>query len=102
MASLTLPYPTFNWKCSYQLRVFDQFHAQRELWLAGEQVDPTLQYTKIVLMLGDDGLSHWSKLKLSSEDKWESDRVFQAFENSLCTNISHQNACPVLYNSFHQ
>ena len=43
--------------------------AKAELWLADEWVDPTLQYTKIVLMLGDEGLSCRSKFKLSDEEK---------------------------------
>ena len=64
MASNTFPYPSFNWKSSDQLQVFDMFQAKAELWLAGGKVGKELQYTKIVSMLGDEGLSRWFKFKL--------------------------------------
>ena len=52
-----LPIPTFNWKSSDQIREWDIFEAKAKLWLAGEKVEKELQYTQIVLMLGDEGLS---------------------------------------------
>ena len=53
----TIPYPTFNWKATDQIRAWDLFQAKAELWLAGEEIKEEIQYTKIVLMLGDEGLS---------------------------------------------
>ena len=102
MASNTLPYPTFDWKSSDQLRSFDIFQAKAELWLAGEKVEKELQYTKIVLMLGDEGLSRWSKFKLSDDDKKKPDTVFQKFKDSLGKDISFRTARATLYNSFRQ
>ena len=72
----TIPYPTFNWKATDQIRAWDLFQAKAELWLAGEEIKKEIQYTKIVLMLGDEGLSRWSKwvkmkgktLKMSSQN----------------------------------
>ena len=55
--STTLAPPTFNWKATDQIHTWETFQAKAELWLAGERVDPELQYTKIVLMLGDEGFS---------------------------------------------
>ena len=31
----TIPYPTFNWKATDQIRAWDLFQAKAELWLAG-------------------------------------------------------------------
>ena len=45
--------------------------------------------------------SHWSKLKISDEDKKKPDTVFKASHDSLDTVISHHNAHATLYNSFY-
>ena len=58
----TIPYPTFNWKATDQIRAWDLFQAKVELWLAGEEIKEEIQYTKIVLILGDEGHSRWSNL----------------------------------------
>ena len=55
-----IPCPTFDWKAKDQLRAWDIFEAKAKLWLAGEKIEKKLQYTKIVLMLGDEGLSRWT------------------------------------------
>ena len=63
----TIPYPTFNWKATDQIRAWDIFQAKAELWLAGEEIKEEIQYTKIVLMLGDEGLSRWSKFDMGAD-----------------------------------
>ena len=75
----TLPWPTFDWKCSDQLQAWDIFQAKAELWLAGEKVEKEIQYTKIVLMLGDEGLSRWTKFKLTDDNCKKPDVVFKTF-----------------------
>ena len=65
----TIPYSTFNWKATDQIRAWDIFQAKAELWLAGEEIKDEIQYTKIVLMLGDEGLSRWSKFNMGAEEK---------------------------------
>ena len=94
--------PAFNWKNTDQLRVWDQFQAKVELWLAGEKVDKPLQYTKIVLMLGDKGLSRWTIFKLSEDDKKDKAIVFKAYRDSLGKDISYRTSQATLYNSLHQ
>ena len=102
MASNTLPHPTFNWKSADQLRAFDIFQTKAELWLAGEKVDEELQYTKIVLMLGDEGLSRWAKFKLTEAEKKVPETVFKKFRDSLGKDISYRTARATLYNGFRQ
>ena len=63
----TIPYPTFNLKATDQIRAWDVFQAKAELWLAGEEIKEEIQYTKIVLMLGDEGLSRWSKFDMGAD-----------------------------------
>ena len=94
--------PTFNWKCSDPLRSWDQFQTKAELWLAGEKIDKEIQYTKIVLMLGDEGLSRWTKFKLSDDDKKKPTEVFKAFRDSLGTDVSFRTARATLYNNLRQ
>ena len=62
----TIQYPTFNWKATDQIRAWDLFQAKAELWLAGEEIKEEIQFTKIVLMLGDEGLSRWSKFDMGA------------------------------------
>ena len=81
--STTLSPPTFNWKSNDQIRTWEIFKAKAQLWLEGEKVDKELQYTKIVLMLGDEGLSRWNKFKMSAADKKDPDKVFQVFRDSF-------------------
>ena len=64
----TIPYPTFNWKATDQIRAWDLFQAKAELWLAGKEIKEEIQYIKIVLMLGDEGSADgqnltWVKMK---------------------------------------
>ena len=98
----TLPWPTFDWKCSDQLRAWDIFQAKAELWLAGEKVEKEIQYTKIVLMLGDEGLSRWTKFKLTDDNCKKPDVVFKTFRDSLGKDISYLTAHATLYNNFRQ
>ena len=98
----TIPFPTFNWTCSNQLCIYNQFQAKAELWLAEEKVEKALKYTKIVLMLGDEGLGRWMKFKLSDHDRKDPQNVFKAFWDSLGKDVSYQTAWATLYNSFHQ
>ena len=79
MSTTTLPCPNFNWKCSDQLHGWDIFQAKAELRSAGEKVEKAIQYTKIVLMLGDEGLSRWTKFKMSETDQKDPTKVFRAF-----------------------
>ena len=61
MNTTTLHCHSINWKSSHKLCAWDIFQAQTEPWLTGEKVEKAIQYTKIVLMLGDEGLSRWTK-----------------------------------------
>ena len=97
-----LPCPTFNWKCCNPLCSWDQFQTKAELWLAGQKIDKEIQYTKIVLMLGDEGLSRWTKFKLSDDDKKKPTEVFKAFRDSLGTDVSFRTARATLYNNLRQ
>ena len=63
----TIPYLTFNWKATDQIRAWDLFQAKAELWLAGEEIKEEIQYTKIFLMLGDEGLSRWLKFDMGAD-----------------------------------
>ena len=65
-------------------------------------MDKELQYTKIVLMLGDEGLSRWNKLKMSAADKKDPDKVFQAFRDSFGKDVSYHTARTTLYKNFQQ
>ena len=89
--------PKFDWKAQDQIRAYDQFQAKAKLWLAGEKTEPELQYTKIVLMLGDEGLSRWTKFKLSEDDQKDPEKVFKAFRDSLGSEESFHTARAKLY-----
>ena len=66
--SAKLPLPIFNWKSKDQIREWETFKAKAKLYLAGEKIETELQYTHIVLMLGDEGLSRWTQFNLSEDD----------------------------------
>ena len=83
-----IPYPTFNWKATDQIRAWDLFQAKAELWLAGEEIKEEIQYTKIVLVLGDEGLSRWSKFDMDADKRKIPEDVFAKFKESLGTDIS--------------
>ena len=100
--SSTLAPPTFNWKSSDQIHAWETFKAKAELWLAGEKVDPTIQYTKIVIMLGDEGLSRWKKFNMSDEDKKDPEKVFKEFRDSFGKDVSYRTARATLYKNFRQ
>ena len=97
-----LPIPTFNWKSSDQIREWDIFEAKAKLWLAGEKVEKELQYTQIVLMLGDKGLSRWTKFKLTDKQMKQPVNVFKVFHDSLGKDISFWTARAKLYKNFCQ
>ena len=84
-----LPIPTFNWKSSDQIREWDSFEAKAKLWLAGEKVEKELQYTQIVLMLGDESLSRWNKFKLTDEQMKQPVNVFKVFRATAWEKIFH-------------
>ena len=65
----TLPYPTFNWKTQDQICTWEIFEAKAKLWLAGEEIKEELQYMKIVLMLGEEGLNRWTKFQMTDDDQ---------------------------------
>ena len=88
----TIPYPTFNWKATDQIRAWDLFQAKAELWLAGEEIKEEIQYTKIVLMLGDEGLSRWSKFDMGADARKIPKDVFTKFKESLGKDISFRTA----------
>ena len=98
----TIPYPTFNWKATDQIRAWDLFQAKAELWLAGEEIKEEIQYTKIVLMLGDKGLSRWSKFDMGADARKIPKDVFAKFKESLGKDISFRTARATLYSSFQQ
>ena len=98
----TIPYPTFNWKATDQIRAWDLFQAKAELWLAGEEIKEEIQYTKIVLMLGDEGLSRWSKFNMGADARKIPKDVFAKFKESLGKDISFRTARATLYSSFRQ
>ena len=98
--STTLSPPTFNWKSNDQISTSEIFKAKAQLWLEGEKVDKELQYTKIVLMLGDEGLSRWNKFKMSAADKKDPAKVFQAFRDSFGKDVSYRTARATLYKNF--
>ena len=98
----TIPYPTFNWKATDQIRAWDLFQAKAELWLAGEEIKKEIQYTKIVLMLGDKGLSRWSKFDMGEDERKNPKDVFAKFKESLGKDISFRTARATLYSSFQQ
>ena len=98
----TIPYPTFNWKATDQIRAWDLFQAKAELWLAGEEIKKEIQYTKIVLMLGDEGLSRWSKFNMGEDERKNPKDVFAKFKESLGKDISFRTARATLYSSFRQ
>ena len=100
--STTLSPPTFNWKSNDQIRTWEIFKAKAQLWLEGEKVDKEIQCTKIVLMLGDEGLSRWNKFKMSAADKKDPDKVFQAFPDSFGKDVSYPTARATLYKNFRQ
>ena len=97
-----LPCPTFNLKYSDQLCIWDQFQAKAEDWLAGEKVGKALQYTNIVLMLGVEGLSRWTKFKLSEDDRKDAQNVFKVFLESPGKVVSYWTTWATLFNNFHQ
>ena len=72
----TIPYPIFNWKATDRIRAWDLFQAKAELWLAGEEIKEEIQYTKIVLMLGDEGLSRWLKFDMGEDERKNPKDVF--------------------------
>ena len=98
----TLPYPTFNWKAQDQIRTWEIFEAKAKLWLAGEEIKEELQYTKIVLMLGEEGLNRWTKFQMTDDDQKDPKKVFDEFKKSLGKDISYRTARATLYNSFRQ
>ena len=96
----TIPHPTFNWKATDQIRAWDLFQAKAELWLAGEKTKEEIQYTKIVLMLGDERLSRWSKFNMGEDERKNPKDVFAKFKESLGKDISFQTARATLYSGF--
>ena len=98
----TLPYPTFNWKAQDQIHTWEIFEAKAKLWLAGEEIKEELQYTKIVLMLGEEGLNRWTKFQMTDDDQKDPKKVFDEFKKSLGKDISFRTARATLYNSFRQ
>ena len=59
MGHQSIPPVTHDWDALDQLVTFDTFLAKAKLWLAGEGVDPSHQYIKITLMLGNTRLKRW-------------------------------------------
>ena len=81
--SANLPLPTFNWKSKDQIREWETFKAKAKLYLIGEKIETELQYTHIVLMLGDEGLSRWTQFNLSEDDCKIPETVFNKFSESF-------------------
>ena len=55
-------------------------------------VEPALQFNKIVLMLGDTRLKKWKKFSMSEEDRKDQVKVFKKFRESLGNDISFYKA----------
>ena len=100
MAYHSIPPPTQDWDDSDQFGTFDTFQAKTQIWLAGEGVDPTLQYNKIVPMLGDITLKKWKKFNMSEEDRKDPLRVFKKFKENLGNDISFPTDRNTLYRNF--
>ena len=79
----TIPFPTFNWKAQDQICAWEIFKAKAKLWLAGKEIKKELQYTKIVLMLGEEGLNRWTKFQMTDANKKDPDNIFEEFRKSL-------------------
>ena len=90
----TIPYPTFNWKATDQIRAWDLFQAKAELWLAGEEIKEEIQYTKIVFMLGDEGLSRWSKFDMGEDERKNPKDVFakKVLERTFPSKLQEQHS----------
>ena len=97
-----IPYPSFNWKAQDPIHTWEIFEAQAKLWLTGEEIKEVLQYTKIVLMLGGEGLNRWTKFQMTDENQKDPKNVFTEFKKSLGQDISYRTARATLYNSFRQ
>ena len=70
--------------------------------MVGRRNKEEIQYTKIVLMLGDEGLSRWSKFDMGADARKIPKDVFAKFKESLGTDISFRTARATLYSSFRQ
>ena len=76
--------------------------SQGRTLVSRKKVEKAIQYTKIVLMLGDEGLSRWIKFKLPEADQKNPTKVFKAFWDSLGKDVSFHTARVALYNNYHQ
>ena len=92
----TIPYPTFNW--NDQIHAWKIFEAKAKLWLDREEIKDEIQYTKIVLMMGEEGLNRWTKFSMLDEDKKNPKKVFEEFKKSLGKDISYRTARATLPN----
>ena len=98
----TIPYPTFNWKAQDRICAWEIFEAKAKLWLAGEEIKNELQYTKIVLMVGEQEINRWTKFQMTDDDQKDPKKVFEEFKKSLGKDISYWTVRATLYNSFRQ
>ena len=99
--SAKLPLPTFNWKSKDQISKLETFKTKAKLYLAGEKIEE-LQYTHIVLMLGDEGLSRWTQFNMSEDDQNVRERVFNRFCESFGKDISYRTARAKFFDNFCQ
>ena len=100
MANYSMPPPKHDWDVPDQFSTSDNFKAKAELWLASEQVEPALQFNKIVLMLGDTGLKKCQKFKMSEDDRKDPEKVFKKFRERLGNSSSFHTARSTLYRNF--
>ena len=98
----TIPYPIFNWKAQDPIHAWEICEAQVKLWLTGDEIKEELQYTKIGLMLGGEGLNRWTKFQMTEESQKDPKNIFAEFKKSLGQDISHRTGRATLYNSFRQ
>ena len=53
-------------------------------------------------MLGDEGLSRWTKFKMEDTDSEDPNKVYKKFRDSLGNDVSYRTARATLYNNFRQ
>ena len=86
-------YTTTNqWlRCTRSVQCFDTFQAKAKLCLAGEGVDPALQYN-IIIKLGDISLKKQKRFNMSEEDRVHPVKVFNKFRESIGNDFSFHTA----------
>ena len=56
-----------------------------KLRLTSEEINDKLQYTQIIMMLGEEDLNRWTKFQMTDNDQKDPKKVFQEFKKYLNT-----------------